>query len=493
MADNEALGARDVLVDEFDGSREIIDPVAERAARERRIARLRLLWGRRRFLAQATGLGFLSFVLIAFLIPTRYKSTTRLMPPDQNSGSGMGMLAALAGRMAPGGLGLGGIAGDVLGLKNSGALFIGILQSRTVQDDLIAKFDLRKVYRDRRWEDARADLQANTEIEEDRKSGIISVRVIDKSPQQAAAMAAEYVEQLNRVVTQLNTSSAHRERVFLEDRLSQVRQDLESAETDFSEFASKNTAIDIPAQGKAMIEAAAGLEGQLIAAQTELQSLRQIYTDNNVRVRAMQARVDELQRQLQKLGGKSDTDNAAGDRSDQSVYPSIRKLPLLGVNYADLYRRTKVQEAIFETLTQEYELAKVEEAKATPSVKVLDPAEVPEKKSSPHRLWIILGGTVFCLLAGMAWMLGGSTWAEIDPHDPGKILAQEVFETIRSHIPSPSSNGSASGVAKERFWKRLRGRRNSVSEAAESSHPEKTAGEADSALPSKDEFNGDRE
>jgi uncharacterized protein involved in exopolysaccharide biosynthesis len=486
MADKEALGSRDVLVDEFDGSRETIDPAAERAARQRRLARLRLLWRRRRFLARGAGLGLLSFALIAFLIPNRYKSTTRLMPPDQDSGSSMGMLAALAGRMAPGGLSLGGIAGDVLGLKGSGALFIGILQSRTVQDDLITKFDLRKVYSHRRWEDARAELQANTEIEEDRKSGIISVRVIDKKPERAAAMAGEYVEELNRVVTQLNTSSAHRERVFLEGRLSQVKLDLESAEKDFSEFASKNTAIDIPAQGKAMIEAAASLEGQSIAAQTELESLRQMYTDNNVRVRAMQARVNELRRQLQKLGGKSDTDTPTRDRADQSMYPSIRKLPLLGVNYADLFRRTKIQEAIFETLTQEYELAKVEEAKETPSVKVLDPAEVPEKKTSPHRLWIILGGTFFCLLAGMAWMLGGSTWEEIDPNDPGKVLAQEVLETIRSYIPSASSNGSSTGVAKGMFWKCLSGSRNSASEIANSSDPEIAAGGGDSALPSRE-------
>ena len=487
MADKDASGSHGVLVDEFDSSsREFIDPAAERAARERRLARLRLVWGRRRFLAQAAGLGMLSFALIAFLIPSRYKSTTRLMPPDQNSGSGMGMLAALAGRMTPGGPGLAGIAGDVLGVKGSGALFIGILQSRTVQDDLIAKFDLRKVYRDRRWEDARAELQANTEIDEDRKSGIISVRVIDKNPQRAAAMAGEYVEELNRVVTQLNTSSAHRERVFLEDRLNQVKQDLESAEKDFSEFASKNTAIDIPAQGKAMIEAAATLEGQWIAAQTELESLRQMYTNNNVRVRATQARVDELRRQLQKLGGTSDTDSPTGDQAGQSLYPSIRKLPLLGVNYGDLYRRTKIQEAIFETLTQEYELAKVEEAKETPSVRVLDPANVPEKKSSPHRLWIILGGTVSCFLAGMAWMLGGSTWAGIDPDDPGKVLAQEVFATIRSHMPSSSSNGSAIGVAKGVFWKRLRKRRNEPSETAESSDLEKAARGADSAFPSRE-------
>src|SRR5437879_7251667 len=109
-------------------------------------------------------------------------------------------------------------------------------------------------------------------------------------------MAQEYVSELNVVVSQLSTSSAHRERVFLEERLAQVKQDLEAAEKDFSEFASKNATIDIQAQGRAMVESAASLEGELIAAQTQLQGLRQIYADSNIRVRATQARINELTR-----------------------------------------------------------------------------------------------------------------------------------------------------------------------------------------------------
>ena len=201
------------------------------------------------------------------------------------------------------------------------------------------------------------------------------------------------------VVTQLNTSSAHRERVFLEDRLTQVKQDLETAEQNFSQFATKNTALDIPTQGKAMIEAAATLEGQLIAAQTELEGLKQVYADGNVRVRSTQARVDELRRQIEKsLGSKSGDPGTGNGQNRQSLYPSIRELPALGVGYADLYRNTKVQEAVFQTLTQEYELAKVQEAKETPSVKVLDPPNVPEKKSFPPRLLIVALGTALTMV-----------------------------------------------------------------------------------------------
>jgi uncharacterized protein involved in exopolysaccharide biosynthesis len=223
--------------------------------------------------------------------------------------------------------------------------------------------------------------------------------------------------------------------VFLEDRLVQVKSDLESAEKDFSQFASKNAAIDIQAQGKAMVESAAMLEGQLIAAQTELQGLRQIYTDQNVRVRTTQARIDELRRQLQKMGGASEqTGSSNAPAKEDELYPSIRKLPLLGVTYADLYRQTRVEESLFETLTQHYEIAKVQEAKEVPSVKVLDPAEIPEKKSFPPRTLIVLLGALIALAIGIAWVIGTDDWQKIDPQDPGKILVLKMVDSVRPQL-----------------------------------------------------------
>src|SRR5262249_51765864 len=145
------------------------------------------------------------------------------------------------------------------------------------------------------------------------------------------------------------------------------------------QFASKNGAIDIKEQGRAMVEAAATLEGQLIAAKSELEGLKQIYADNNVRVRSTQARIAELQSQLNKVGGKGENDSSTISNGSDRLYPSLRRLPILGVTFADLYRRTKVQEAVYEALTQQYELAKVQEVKETPSVKILDEARVPEK------------------------------------------------------------------------------------------------------------------
>jgi capsule polysaccharide export protein KpsE/RkpR len=402
--------------------------------RERTVARLTLLWNERRFLGRCFLIGVVASAVVAFLIPVRYTSTTRLMPPEQSSSSGIAaMLASVTAGAGSGALGA--LGGDLLGLKTSGDLFLGVLRSRTIEDALISKFDLLKVYGFSRWEDARKQLEKRTDVTADRKSGIITIVVQDHDAQRSAALAAEYVAQLDRVVTSLSNSSAHKERVFLERRLVQVNQDLENSEEDFSKFASKNTAIDIKEQGKSMIEAAAQVEGQLIAAQTELQSLRQLYTENNVRVRATQARVDELQRQLQKLGGSarpvpdSETTDGQGEN-----YPTIRELPGLGVPYSNLFRRVKVQEALFETLTKEYELAKIDEAKETLSVKVLDPSDVPERKSFPPRILLILLGTGLTLAVGGIWVAVETRWRSIDPADPGKALAREVYGTVRGAV-----------------------------------------------------------
>jgi uncharacterized protein involved in exopolysaccharide biosynthesis len=412
-------------------------------SRRRRIARLALLWQERRSILRWALVGCGISIVLAFVLPVRYTSTTQLMPPDQAGG----LAATLATLSKSGGGGasdLGMMGSELLGMRTTSDLFVGVLKSRTVEDDLINRFNLRKVYRDRHIEAARKDLRRRMDVESDRKSGIVTLEISDRDPQRAAAMARECVEQLNQIVVTLNTSAAHKERVFLESRLGQVQQDLEAAEKDFSKFASQNTALDVKEQGKAMLGAAAELEGQLIAAQTQLEGLRQIFTENNVRVRTLEARIAEYRRQLQKLTGSaapiepsatapsSTTPDQANAGQFEDLYPSIRQLPGLGVPWADLYRRTKVQEVVFETLTKQYEMAKVEEAREIPSIKVLDAADIPEERSFPPRTIVVLAGTLFFAILGLVWILAYSRWQEIDPQDPGKHLAHEVLQSVQN-------------------------------------------------------------
>lgn len=423
-----------------------------------RVVWLRLLWSERRFLLRAGVLGAILSLVIGFVLPVRYESQTRLMPPDQQGSSGLAMLAALATRAGGSGSGPGGdsglagsvgrVATDVLGIKTSGALFVDMLRGPTVQDSLIKKFDLRKLYHVRYGQDARASLDMHTTIKEDRKSGVISIAVSDGDPHRAQQMAQAYVEALNALLAQVSTSSARRERMFLEQRLKTAKESLDAAAQEFSSYASKTGALDVPSQTKSMVESEATLQGQLIAAESELQGLEQIYTDNNIRVRSLRARVNELKKQVENLSG-----NSADLTSEQSQiaggFPSIRKLPLVGVGWFNRYRESKIQETVYELLTQEYEWAKIQEAKEIPTVNVLDGAEVPERKSYPPRTIIAVVGTFLSVLFAGLFVIGAAVWKQSE--SPEKQLATEIWEQI-------GAENAKSRARLQQVWSRFGGR-----------------------------------
>jgi hypothetical protein len=160
--------------------------------------------------------------------------------------------------------------------------------------------------------------------------------------------------------------------------------------------------------------------------------LKAIYADSNVRVRTAEARVEELKRQIRKMGGSSD---ASHPDEDNQLYPSIRQLPLLGVQYAELYRTAKTQETVFSLLTQQYEMAKIREAKELPTVRILDVAQVPERKSSPSRVLVVLLGTFLSLAAGAIWIVAEQKWYDVPSADPRKLLLREVWEDLSARVP----------------------------------------------------------
>ena len=426
----------------------------------RHIAWVRLLWQERRFLLRVTAYGIVLTSLITLALPPRYESSVRLMPPDDQAGSGLAMTAMLAAKNSLGSMGglganMAGAAGDLLGLKNSTALFTEMLGSRTVQDRMIQRFDLRKVYSDRYWVDARKDLGKRTDVSEDRKSNVMTISVRDRDPRRAQQIAQAYVEELDRLVSQVSTSAARRERMFIEQRLQTVKQDLDKTSREFSEYASKNTVLDMPSQAKTMVEAGALLQGQLIAAQSELDGLEQVYTGSNVRVRSAKARVDELKKQLAKMTGAADAGSpgASSDAGANDLYPPIRQLPLVGVRWFDLYRELKIQETVYELLTQQYELAKIQEAKEIPTVKVLDPADIPEKRSFPKIPLVVLLGTFLALSLGMAVVLGSARWSEIDSRVPEKQFAREIWVQLKAQMQLAREDGYKPGAIARRFWR----------------------------------------
>ena len=383
------------------------------------------LWLQRGRIARWVVVGFLLSVAVAWRYP-KYESTTQIMPPDGGNSGLASLVPALS--KSPG---LIGMAGDLMGVKSTGAIFAKVLESRTVQDHLIDRFDLRNRYGIKYWEETRAKLTSRTSVVEDKKSGIIAITVKDRDPDLAMGLANAYVDELGAVMAKVSTSAARRERIFIEQRLDDENKSLHEAEQQFSQFASANMALNVPEQTRATVEAAARLQGELIASKAQLEGLKQTYTSENIRVKSVQAHVNELERDLAKINSGP----SASVQDPTNPYPSVKNLPLLGVKWADLYRNSKIRETVVELLTQQFEMARIQEAKEIPSVKVLDPASQPEKKR-PSWLMIVLGGTLLgTLLACLGYFLK-NWWEGWDQNDPRRMLITQVFQRNRRNSSS---------------------------------------------------------
>ncbi len=384
---------------------------------------LRSIWERRRIALPIMAIGTLLSLLVALTAPSVYTSTTSLLPPGNTSSFGS-IMSMLSSNPATAGL-----SDDMLGLGTPGELFVAILKSRNVEDALITRFSLLHYYKAATMLDARKVLSSETSISEDEKSGIITIDVKAGSPQLAAQLAQGYITELNRVVTDDSTSSAHRERVFLEGRVKDIKQDLDASSKMLSQFSTKSKAIDIQAQGRSMVEAGLRLQGELIDGRGQLAALEQTYSADNSRVKALEARNAELEQQIDALGGLSNAKGTAPDASG-SPYPSASQLPALGLTFYDLERKVRVDEAVWETLTKEYEIAKVEEAKQIPTVRVLDIGNVPERKSGPMRRLILMIGIALSFLAACLVVFAMNHWEGMDSASETKKLITDIAAAV---------------------------------------------------------------
>jgi uncharacterized protein involved in exopolysaccharide biosynthesis len=345
---------------------------------------------------------------ISLLLPNIYTATARVMPPsDGKSG-----LSAMLGGMTD----LAAFAGLSVGGSSSSAQYVGMINSRSVSDAIIDRFNLMEVYEQQYRVKAYDALADHVTIAVGKEDGIIAIAVEDEDPKRAADMANAYVEELGKINLQINLSSAGRQRVFLEKRLELVKGDLNAAEERLREFQEKNTAIRLDTQAAATIEAISRLKGELASKEVELGVLRSFQTESNPEVKALREEIAQIKGQIQRFEQSPSGKRLAGD-----VFVTTTEVPELGLQYARLLRDFKVQETIFE-------LTKIEEAKNTSSVQVLDTAVPPDRKSKPKRALIVLLATFVAGFGAMIFAL----IREYAERMPGEDRAR--LEELRSHL-----------------------------------------------------------
>lgn len=342
----------------------------------------RILLKRKLFIAIIVVIAFIGSIIYSLLLPKIYSSTATLLPPQQEGSMGSNILSQLSG-------GLGGLAGGFLGRSTPSELWLAIIKSQTIKDAIIQRFDLMRVFKASTMDSARNDLDGMVKVVKS-KEGIIAITVEDKDPRRAADMANALVEELDKVNKGQITTSGRKMRIFVEERLNGAKVDLARAEENIKAFQEKNKAVKLDDQSKAIIEAIGILKGNLMAKEVELQTLLSYTTPNNPMAEILKTEVDELKKRLQEL---EEGTNIPGKVS-KNIFIPTNEIPGLSLQYVRLLRDAKVQQALYELLTQQYEMARIQEAKDTPTVQVLDTAQMPEERSRPKRTQIVLFNTI---------------------------------------------------------------------------------------------------
>ncbi|HEY4355744.1 MAG TPA: GNVR domain-containing protein [Acidobacteriaceae bacterium] len=360
---------------------------AETALSARDIVRL-VLRSKRTLGAFVVAAVVMGALLAAFLSPF-FIATASFLPPQSGSSSS-NMLAQLGGLGALAGLSGGG------GLKSPEDLYIGLLQTQTVEDAMVKRYDLMEGYHAKRLSEARRQLEEHTAIDGKSKDGIVRISVTDKSPARAAELANGYLEQLQKMSGSLAVSEASQRRLFLEQQLEQSKDKLAAAEESLKATEEKTGVIQVDAQARALIESAAALRAQVAAKEVEVQSMRTYSGSGNANLIQAEQELSSLRGELQKLSGQAN--------GSSSLVPEKGQLTEAGLEYVRNVREVKYQETLFEILARQYEAARLDEAKEGALVQVVDRATLPDYRAGPKRLPILLASVVLGFSLGIIWV-----------------------------------------------------------------------------------------
>jgi uncharacterized protein involved in exopolysaccharide biosynthesis len=331
-----------------------------------------------------------SAIALAFLLPVEYTSTASFIPPTA-AGTGS-MAAVLAGQLASFG------GGELLGSgKTSGDMYAGILRSRSVTEEVIKRFGLMQQLRAKKQSQAEKMLASATAVTADPKSTIVTISVSAKTPQLAHDIANGYLDALRNTDGRLALTDASQRRLFYEQQIAKEKDDLENAEVELKRTQEQSGLIAPTGQTAVEIRTVADTQAQIAVREVQLAALRQSATEENPDVVRLKSEIQNLQSQLTRL-------QQGGNSSNSGNIPTA-KVPELQLQYVRAEREVKYHEALFEMLSRQYEAARLEEAREGPMLQILDHASMPDSKSSPKRVLIMVLGLIGGIIVGIVWVL----------------------------------------------------------------------------------------
>jgi uncharacterized protein involved in exopolysaccharide biosynthesis len=342
---------------------------------------------------RATAAAALLSASVALLLPGVYTAKAVILPPqDDRSGlnsMAMGALAELSGG--------GGGLGAALGLENPGDVYIGILKSRSVADALIQRFKLKELYDTDTLVATREALARQVSITGD-DGGLINIVFDDEEAARAAAIANGYVEELDRLTRQIAITEAAQRRLFIERQIGLTQDKLAQAEEALKRTQERTGVIDLDNQGRAIIEAVAELRAKAAAKEVQIAGMRSFATAANPDLIRVRQELAGLQSQIARM----ERHDIAGNGD---IMVATGRMPEAGLEYLRKLREMKYQQAVYEMLAKQYEIARVDETRNSVVIQVVDPAVALDEETGPRRGLIVLLATVFTLILAVMWAL----------------------------------------------------------------------------------------
>ena len=321
-------------------------------------------------------------VVVVMLIPAKYTASAHILPPVIGQSSTLALL--------------GGMGGGILGVgKNPSDIYVTMIKSNAVEDELIKNFDLQRYYDQKYKVDTRKALEKDLNVKAG-KEGLIEIEYTHRDPKQSAAVANGVVEALKNLNARLAITEAARRRVYFEHQLILAKDNLTDAEVSLKNYQQKTGVMQMEAQGGATLSQIATLEATITGKQVQLDGMKSFATKNNPDYVRVQHELEGLNSELAKLQS-----NSKGETS--GVMIAKNKIPETALEFAHHARDVKYYETLYEIMAKQFEMAKADEAKEGALIQVVDAATPPERRSSPKRSMIVLLSMVLAFFLAVLW------------------------------------------------------------------------------------------
>jgi tyrosine-protein kinase Etk/Wzc len=357
--------------------------------------------------------------IVSLVLPPEYTATIVILPPQQGSSlsSALGDLGGLSS--------LASLASGALGGKDTQEMYVSMLKSESVEDSVIQRYGLLQQYHKKYYFDARKNLEWHTTIDGSKKDGLIRLSFEDHNPARAAEITNGYIETLRELSQHLAITEASQRRVIFEQQLDKAKTDLANSEEALKQTQLSTGFVQIDSQSRALIETAARIRAEIVAKEVQIQAMQTYAGEGNPDLQQQQQQLAGLRTQFNQLVGSNGS-------SPDDLFLSKGNVPEAALEYARKLRDVKYNEAVFEALAKQLEVAKIDEAKEGGFLQVVNSALPPERRSFPKRTWITLGAAVFGLSLAILLALFQARLARMrmDPADAEQLaqLREAVWQ-----------------------------------------------------------------